>query len=300
MARGVFALGAGPEHSCGDAYCWGRNTDGQLGDGTRVDRSAPTLATELFDKAEGFLDSPDRIWQWVLLGKGSWAIRPAEYGYDSKLAGSVPHVGMKCEKFAPCTQWLVSAGSRGDTLCAQLSGYGGTDANQLYCSQDADLLERFGAHDESNPAVTKPSLASFHRFSLGRRFACAVRLDRRIECWGDLSALRGGKTTRTTWISGYWSATSLAVGDGYGCFLRADDQVLCFGTEPSMGLNQAGGRPKSEPKVMGVRAKALAAGPHHACALEGPMVSCWGRNDQGQLGNGTTVDSVQPVEVKFP
>jgi alpha-tubulin suppressor-like RCC1 family protein len=37
---------AGSVHSCaltaaGEAYCWGRNTYGQVGDGTRTDRSAP-------------------------------------------------------------------------------------------------------------------------------------------------------------------------------------------------------------------------------------------------------------------
>lgn len=41
------AVSAGSEHTCGvstagDAYCWGLNEGGQLGDGTIVDRSVPT------------------------------------------------------------------------------------------------------------------------------------------------------------------------------------------------------------------------------------------------------------------
>jgi alpha-tubulin suppressor-like RCC1 family protein len=44
--RVFTAIVAGPEHTCaltdgGDTFCWGRNRDGQLGDGSRLDRAAP-------------------------------------------------------------------------------------------------------------------------------------------------------------------------------------------------------------------------------------------------------------------
>jgi hypothetical protein len=123
----------------------------------------------------------------------------------------------------------------------------------------------------------RKSRRQFYRFSLGHRFACAARLDQRIECWGDLSGLRGdGNRKRATWISGYWSATAVATGDNYGCFLRADQQVLCFGMKASTGLNHAGMRASGQPVAMSVgspmnqgfrRARTIAAGPHRACAL---------------------------------
>jgi alpha-tubulin suppressor-like RCC1 family protein len=47
------------------------------------------------------------------------------------------------------------------------------------------------------------------------------------------------------------------------------------------------------------KAKALAAGFEMSCALyEDSTVWCWGRNHEGQLGNGTNFDSVVPVKVK--
>jgi len=65
--------------------------------------------------------------------------------------------------------------------------------------------------------------------------------------------------------------------DGYEC----QDQV-CIPTDP-------------EPPACSTD---VAAGGGHACAIrEGGAVWCWGRNDKGQLGDGTATDSDVPVQV---
>jgi len=55
------AIAAGAVHTCaiaagGDAYCWGRNTYGQLGDGGTTDRNEPVrvLGTHAFASIRAF------------------------------------------------------------------------------------------------------------------------------------------------------------------------------------------------------------------------------------------------------
>ncbi len=52
------------------------------------------------------------------------------------------------------------------------------------------------------------------------------------------------------------------------------------------------------PHCPGISATALFLGDLHACALvAGGSVMCWGRNDYGQLGNGSTSTSYTPTKV---
>jgi alpha-tubulin suppressor-like RCC1 family protein len=42
---------------------------------------------------------------------------------------------------------------------------------------------------------------------------------------------------------------------------------------------------------------AVAAGGHHTCAIKSGALYCWGYNDYGQLGDGTTTHRNTPVAV---
>jgi len=315
-AQPASALAAGSEHTCADEYCWGRNSEGQLGDETQLDRALPTrisdaLATRWSEAPN--IQRPLGSWQWVLMSTGSWAVRRAELGYESFAAGSVPHVGMDCIEGTPCEEGLISASGFDSTLCAQLSF--GAYEGYISCTQHKELLERRAYGD--NESVRGPTLDYIEEIALGERFLCALRLDRRVECWGDLSGLRGDHgSARSTWISGNWNATKLVVGRSFGCFIRVDQRVFCFGSEPAMGLRgagmQAGAAPASVATIdsggerRSLRAvQTIGAGARHACAVgslsfSSSSVFCWGKNDRGQLGNKSSRDSVTAVVTAFP
>jgi alpha-tubulin suppressor-like RCC1 family protein len=95
--------------------------------------------------------------------------------------------------------------------------------------------------------------------------------------------------------------TSISLGGDFGCGLRIDGTVMCWGYQGSGG-RLGDGTPTSQSAPVLVKdindAKAVAVGDEHACVVRGAgAVSCWGHNDSRQLGDGTTKNSVTPVPV---
>ena len=66
--------------------------------------------------------------------------------------------------------------------------------------------------------------------------------------------------------------------------------------EAGTGTSGGSGTAALTPSLTGVRA--LAVGYYHTCAvLSNGTAECWGRNTQGQLGNGTTTTQLLPAAV---
>lgn len=102
--------------------------------------------------------------------------------------------------------------------------------------------------------------------------------------------------------------TALSAGLAHTCGLvSGSGMILCWGTNPYGQLGN--GRQDTEgpdasvdpgPNLVSGLAGAttVAAGAEHVCALlSDGTVACWGANSSGQLGNGTTTNSLVPVVV---
>ncbi len=85
---------------------------------------------------------------------------------------------------------------------------------------------------------------------------------------------------------------SLAAGEHHTCALLTDGVMRCWGNN---GFGQLGTGDEESSNIpvsvkgLPEKAIAIATGAQHTCAqLQSGSVRCWGRNDYGQIGDGTT------------
>ena len=151
------------------------------------------------------------------------------------------------------------------------------------------------------PAGAINRLAS--QVSVGDNHACAVLSSGMIECWGnnEFGQLGDGTTTNSSVpvaVIGVIDALSVDAGQFHTCAVLSSGIAKCWGdnTDGQLGTGTTTGSwvPIS---VVGLtpNAERISAGGHHTCVeLTTNEVYCWGANDFGQLGNGTTTGSLTP------
>ncbi|MGH7147275.1 MAG: RCC1 domain-containing protein, partial [Nitrospiraceae bacterium] len=94
---------------------------------------------------------------------------------------------------------------------------------------------------------------------------------------------------------------AIEAGWHHTCALTTTGRVNCWGNNHDGQLGDGTEVDRSTPQdVVGLMSKvtAIAAGERHTCALAtAGGVKCWGNNHDHQLGDGTGVDRVTPVDV---
>ena len=137
---------------------------------------------------------------------------------------------------------------------------------------------------------------------------CVVLADRSVQCWGDNAYGQCGDGTVATpkWtpvtVGLSVEAVRVSTGGFHTCVYTTDDTVQCWGRNDS---SQCGDgttdSPKLSPLTVGglVQPFSVSAGGEHTCArvgLNGRNVLCWGKNIDGQCGDGT-LDSPKTAPV---
>ena len=146
----------------------------------------------------------------------------------------------------------------------------------------------------------------------GGLHSCALHEDGTISCWGNnrsgqLGNGTGGSDEDRSFVPiqvlGITDATAITTGGYHSCALLEDGTISCWGDNFYGQLgNGTGGEDDVSLVPVQVRgitdATAITTGSWHSCALhEDGTISCWGRNEYGQLGNGTDKSSLVPVQV---
>jgi alpha-tubulin suppressor-like RCC1 family protein len=104
-------------------------------------------------------------------------------------------------------------------------------------------------------------------------------------------------------VPGSLGASDVAGGLEHTCGLvgTVNRAVICFGgnSRGQLGVSGDGGVGGPMVAVQGLALpEKLTAGDEHSCAVVAMgKVMCWGRNSEGELGNGGSADSHTPVQV---
>jgi alpha-tubulin suppressor-like RCC1 family protein len=300
LTSGVTSISAGIMHTCAltpTPQCWGANSFGQLGDGTTTKHSLPvdvvglgvSLATlEAGDNHTCALTRTGGVKCWGYnsygqIGDGtqSWRNTPVDVSGLGSGVTALAAGGMHT-----CT--LTAAGGVkcwGDNYEGQI-GDGAL-------SQRSHPVDVIGITD----GITKLEAGGWH--------TCAILSG--VKCWGDNSAGQlgtGANTQPSTPVDVVGlpgSVTDLAAGDGHTCATTSAGGVKCWGLNEYGQLGNGDTSTSNVPvDVVGLASgmMAVTAGDSHTCALTSAgKVKCWGLNIDGQLGDGTSIDSSTPVNV---
>lgn len=312
------SVAAGGGHSCavdgaGDAYCWGTNVWGQVGDGTTVDRSVPTavlggLSFMAVAAAPGGLQhiiAPDGSRSTTTAHSCGVTVAGDVYcwggGDRGQLAATDP--GQVCTAADGTQRECSPTPSRVGGVVGAVAVRASLD--QTCATTDTGVGHCWGAGD---PAVTQVPGAGFLQYiAPSQRHACALTGGGVPVCWGSRSSGRLGDGRRdieplpfpVDSVTGY---RALDVGAHHVCALDTAGLAFCWGSgeDGRLGNGASSGTYAAPGPVAGVAdLKGLAVGGRHTCAVDaGGAASCWGDNASGQLGTGgAPASSATPLPV---
>ena len=307
LSAGVAAVVGGDRHTCavtslGGAKCWGANEAGQVGDGTTVDKLTPVdvsgLTSGVRQMALGWRHTCAvtsgggmKCWgsqYYAQLGNEVWNLANQTTPVDVVVLGE------------PVTAAATSYG----TTCALTSGGG------VKCWGYGGVGNLGNGRIEISPtAVDVIGLGSgVTALSAMWDFICAQTVGGGVRCWGgNYGGLGTGigpamYETVPVDVSGLGSVvTATVAGRMQACVVMSGGGVRCWGDNAYGQLGDGTHELSNVPvDVVGLdwRVVQVAVGGYHVCALTSRGgVKCWGRNDDGQVGDGTTISRTMPVDV---
>jgi alpha-tubulin suppressor-like RCC1 family protein len=311
LSSGVQEVSVGTTHSCalvadGTAECWGDNDYGQLGDGTQTMSYVPVKVMGLGGKATAVAAG----W-WDTCAIASERLRCWGNNHGGGLGVGPPWHTRPMDVLGLSSGVSDSAGNYYDTCAAKAGG-------AVACW---GLNWNEGGPDfVSLPTPVTGFAGPVSTLISGWAYFCALTVTGGAECWGsnDSGELGDGGygdgESAPVPVKGLDRGVSSITGGGaHSCAVTAEGAAMCWGNNQQDQLgtsggdtctNDLGGTWDCSPvpvQVEGLSSgvKEVAAGSSHSCALlTSGAVKCWGKNDRGQLGDGTRTSPELPVDVQ--
>jgi alpha-tubulin suppressor-like RCC1 family protein len=302
---GAAAISAGGLHSCalldsGSARCWGSNYVGQLGGVTDFKRNLPIDVAGL----------PASLAQ-IEAGNNFTCARTTAGGvkcwgnnYYYQLGdGSVVEWRPLPVDVAGLGSGVTAVSAGGFHACALTAGGGVKCWGNNFYGELGD-----GTYLDSATPVDVSGLAGgVTAITAGSGHVCALTAGGGVKCWGDNYSGQLGDGTNTRRpvpvdVLGLESgAAAIAAGGSHTCALLNSGGIQCWGYNGEGQLGDGSTTDRNSPVDvigLGAAAAAIVTGGTHTCALTaGGGVKCWGDNNLGALGDGSTSRRPTPVDV---
>ena len=322
----IVQIAAGGSHSLalfsdGSLYAWGRNSRGQLGDGTKDYKNTPTLiGTGYTAIAAGF--------NHTLALKGG-ALYAWGDNWDGQLGIGSPDTGDHTAPYLIGTGYTAIAAGfhkslalKGSALYAWGKNIGGapqqigTGYTAIEVGRDHSLalkgseLYAWGLRigrvlgDDTQWDRNTPTLigTGYTAVAAGNAHSLVLK-GSAVYAWGDNSSGQVGFETATN--DAYpaqpvgTGVTAIAAGAGHSLALKGS-ALYAWGDNVYGQLGDGTTGNQTIPNMIGTGYTAIEAGGYHSLALKGSALYAWGLNDEGQLGDGTLSNQNTPSRVVFP
>ncbi len=315
----VIAVSAGGGQTCailegGALFCWGRNSEGQLGLGDLEDRLVPTLVANA-NVEDSTVPLPPM--QSVTTGYNhTCALSEGGVAYcwgrnDYGQTGddpSEPNLTPTPLVFPDGLTFtnLDAGGNHTCAISADAGGYGDTAA---YCwgynvygqLGGGDWVGEYSS-DALHVVLEMPVVA----ISAGGSYTCALTSNGAFWCWGSNDYGQLGIGEPTDQFNPYPAIVELggvsafAAGDYHGCAINGDGTSCWGGFWQDEPVLQDGSAWSPTPVLVdGLDAVAVDGGGYHTCAITtDDELVCWGGNEKGQLGIGTVDPTADPTPVE--
>lgn len=319
-------VSVGAYHACGitseqKAYCWGYNEFGQLGNGNTGTNSFSPVAVSTSGVLGGkklrsisthyahncVIDSSGVIYCWGWNNAGQLGIGTSGAGNDSNVPVLVNMTGSLSGKTIKTVtmNWQRTCVLASDN---QVYCWGGDD----YGSLGDNVSTSGNPKSVPTPLYTAGALSGKTILSLsaeGDYHNCVLASDKKAYCWGYNNYGQVGDGTRTTQpvpvavdttgVLANKTIKLLTAFDKHTCAVASDDKIYCWGRND---YRQLGDNTADADRIMpgavynggilngkAISYMANSGSPnHHTCIMDSNGLSyCWGRNDYGQLGDGT-------------
>jgi alpha-tubulin suppressor-like RCC1 family protein len=259
-------------------YCWGDDSNGQLGNGSRGGGATPAVATVGQVRFDSItvggahacaLSTTRQVYCWGRDIEG-------QLGDSRRVSSTTPIPVNSSLAFTS-----ISAGRL--HTCGIASG-------SLYCWGDNSngQLGTGTLQPSSDTPVAVSAKGNFVALSAGAYHTCALDNAGSAVCWGaDFDGQTGpaseGAIASVAEPVGGGAYSRISVGAFHSCAITAAGSTFCWG-----GSGETGGANASSPTAMaaGLVMRSITSGDRHTCgvATDGE-VYCWGSNVFGTLGN---------------